>query len=54
MDALGSWIVALVLLLIVALIVRKLWNDKKRGKSSCGNQCGCCPNASLCHTKKQK
>lgn len=50
----GSWIVAFVLIVVVALIVLKLWKDKKRGKSSCGSNCGCCPNSQLCHAKKQK
>lgn len=51
----GSWIVAIVLTAIVLLILYKLKKDKKQGKSSCGNNCGCCPNATLCHdTAKPK
>jgi hypothetical protein len=27
--------------------------DKKRGKSSCGCNCGCCPNSAACHGAKR-
>ncbi|MDO4157109.1 MAG: FeoB-associated Cys-rich membrane protein [Oscillospiraceae bacterium] len=45
----GSIIVGLLLLGIVAIIIWKLRSDRKKGKSSCGGTCGGCPNASHCH-----
>lgn len=42
----GTIIVLAVLILIVALIVRKLHADKKKGIHSCGGHCGGgCPGA---------
>lgn len=37
----GTIIVGLILLAIVALIVRKLVRDKRSGKGGCGCGCGC-------------
>lgn len=39
---LGSIIVVLVLLAVVALIVRRLALDRKAGKHICGGSCGSC------------
>ena len=39
---LGSIVVVLVLLAIVALIVRRLVMDRKAGKHICGGSCGSC------------
>ncbi|MCC8042932.1 MAG: FeoB-associated Cys-rich membrane protein [Oscillospiraceae bacterium] len=50
----GTIIVLAVLVLIVALIVRGIVSDKKKGKSSCGAKCGCCPNSALCHKTTDK
>ena len=51
----GSIVVALFLLAVVALIVRRLSLDKKAGKHICGGSCGggCqgCPMAGKCHSK---
>lgn len=38
----GSILVGAILLVIVALIVRKLVKDKRAGKSSCGGNCSAC------------
>jgi len=42
----GTAIVGLVLLLIVAAVIRKMIKDHKAGKHSCGGNCagcsGCC------------
>ena len=38
----GSIVVVLFLLLVVALIVRRLALDKKAGKHICGGSCGSC------------
>ena len=51
----GSIVVALFLLTVVALIVRRLILDKKAGKHICGGSCGggCngCPMQGKCHSK---
>ena len=51
----GTIIVGLILVLIVALIIRSMVKDKKSGKSSCGGNCGACgacPHGSLCDNSK--
>lgn len=45
----GTIAVGIPLLGILALIVRSLLNDKKKGKSSCGSACSGCPNSHMCH-----
>ena len=45
----GTIIVSLLLTGIVVLIVVRLRKDRKKGKCSCGGQCGCCPMAGSCH-----
>ena len=45
----GTIIVALIIIGIVSAIIIKMIKDKKSGKSSCGCNCGCCPNSSACH-----
>ncbi|MEE0325323.1 MAG: FeoB-associated Cys-rich membrane protein [Butyricicoccus sp.] len=45
----GTIIVLLVLVIIVAAIVCKLYSDKKKGIHSCGGHCGGgCPGCSSC------
>jgi flagellar biogenesis protein FliO len=46
---LGTILVALVLIAIVALIVRKLIRDKRSGRSSCGCGCANCAMHGKCH-----
>ncbi|WP_298484107.1 FeoB-associated Cys-rich membrane protein [uncultured Ruminococcus sp.] len=53
MDSIGTWIVILILAAIITLVVWKLVKDKRNGKSSCGCNCGCCPNSQLCHSKTE-
>ena len=55
---LGSIVVVLVLLAVVALIVRRLVMDRKAGKHICGGSCGSCgggcqgcPMQGQCHGK---
>ena len=38
----GSIVVALVLIVMVAMIIRFLVRSKKSGKSSCGGNCAAC------------
>ncbi len=45
----GTVIVTLVMIAIAAAIIVTMRKDKKKGKSSCGYNCGCCPMAGTCH-----
>lgn len=47
-------IVSLILLTIVALVIRKLRKDKKRGITSCGTSCSNCAMAGSCKDFRQK
>ena len=44
----GSILICLVLLAVVALILRSLLRQKKQGKSSCGCGCSSCPMSASC------
>lgn len=44
-------IVSLVLIAVVIGIVAIMRRDKKKGKSSCGCECGSCPMSGSCHRK---
>ena len=44
-------LISLVLAGGVAAIVIGMLKDKKKGKSSCGGNCGCCPMGGSCHKK---
>lgn len=52
-ENLGTIVVGVILLAIVALIIIKMLKDKKRGKSSCGCGCEHCQNAPYCHPPKK-
>ena len=45
----GTLIVCALLLALVGGIVFKMIRDRKKGKSACGCDCGCCPMSSACH-----
>ena len=45
----GTLFVALILLTVVSLICTSLIRDKKRGKCSCGGNCGSCAGCAGCH-----
>lgn len=47
----GTIVVGIILLLVVAIVIRKLYRDKKQGKSSCGCGCENCASAGMCHKK---
>jgi len=47
-------IVSLILLAVVALVIRKLLKDKKRGITSCGTSCSGCAMAGNCKDFHQK
>ncbi len=42
-------LISLVLIAIVAIIIRSIVKDKKKGKSLCGGNCGHCPMGGSCH-----
>jgi uncharacterized protein (UPF0333 family) len=50
----GTVLVLVILLAVVGLIVYSMIKDKKSGKSSCGCNCGCCPNSASCHGAEAK
>ncbi len=45
----GTILVCIVLLVVVGLIVKKIVDDKKQGRSSCGNNCSHCAMHGQCH-----
>lgn len=51
LENIGTIIVSLVILAVVAFIVIKMIKDRKKGKSSCGCGCSNCPSSSMCHSK---
>ena len=48
----GSILICLVLLAVVALILRSLLRQKKQGESSCGCGCADCAMHGSCHSAK--
>lgn len=48
-NNIGSVIAVLALIGIIAAIIIKMVVDKKKGKSSCGCNCGCCAMKDSCH-----
>ncbi|MBO4748285.1 MAG: FeoB-associated Cys-rich membrane protein [Clostridiales bacterium] len=53
-DNLGTIIISLILLVVVGLVIYKMISDKRKGKSSCGCNCGSCPSSSICHSRKSQ
>ena len=47
----GTILISLVLLAVVALIIRSMVHDKKQGKSSSGGNCAGCAACGACHNK---
>ncbi|MDE5853896.1 MAG: FeoB-associated Cys-rich membrane protein [Ruminococcus sp.] len=50
----GTFFVAIALIVLISLIVVKLVHDKRAGKSSCGNGCQHCAMHAQCHKAKEK
>lgn len=46
----GSMLVAAILAAVVILVILKLKSNRKKGKTSCGCDCGHCPSSGMCHT----
>ena len=49
LDNGGTLLLCLVLAAAVALIVRYLYRNHKKGRSSCGCGCAHCPSRGMCH-----
>ncbi len=47
-------IICALLIAAVTAIIIKLVSDKKKGRSSCGCNCGSCPMAGACHGGNKK
>ena len=52
-ENIGTIVVAAILLVVVAFAVRSIIVSKKRGKCSCGCDCGSCAMSTTCHEKKR-
>lgn len=50
----GTGSVLLVLCAVVGAVIYSMVRDKKKGKSSCGGNCGCCPMGAKCHSASGK
>ena len=48
-ENLGTIVISVVLLAIVAAIIASMIRDKKKGKSTCGNNCSHCALSGSCH-----
>ena len=48
-NNLGTILITLVLILIVAGVIYSIVRDKKKGKSLCGGNCGHCAMGCSCH-----
>ncbi len=53
MEHVGTIIVCLILLAVIALAIRTLRKDKAQGKSSCGAGCAGCAMRGSCHGGKK-
>lgn len=49
LENLGTILICLLIVFGIILAVRKLIQDKKNGKSRCGDNCNCCPHSGTCH-----
>lgn len=45
----GTLLAGVITLAVVSLIIVKLIRDKKKGKKSCGCDCGSCSASAVCH-----
>ena len=44
----GTIIISIILIVLVALIIRTMIRDKKMGKSTCGGSCASCKMCAAC------
>ncbi|MBO4560303.1 MAG: FeoB-associated Cys-rich membrane protein, partial [Lachnospiraceae bacterium] len=47
----GTIVIALILIAAVVFAVRSIVMQKKKGRCSCGCDCGSCPMSDSCHQK---
>lgn len=52
LENIGTIIFFMLVASVIGAVLCKLHKDKKNGRSSCGCNCGCCPNSGLCHADK--
>lgn len=52
-DNLGTIVVTLLLIAIVVAIINKLIQDKRKGISSCGHNCGSCAMSGSCRRLRE-
>ena len=45
----GTILISLALLAVVITVIAVMRKDKKKGKSTCGGNCGHCPMSGSCH-----
>lgn len=48
-ENIGTILICLVLLSVVAGVILILWRDRRKGKSPCGCNCGHCSMSGSCH-----
>ena len=53
-ENLGTILVSVILIVIVALIIRIMIRDKKMGKSTCGGSCASCKMCAACRQAGKK
>lgn len=53
-ENMGTILITLLLVLMVAGIIHTLIKDKKQGKSSCGGNCAHCGMCKACHKSHMK
>ena len=51
-ENIGTSLITLALIALVALIVKTMAKDRKKGKTSCGCNCAHCAMAGSCHKGK--
>ncbi len=51
-ENIGTILVSLVLIVIVALIIRKMIRDRRQGKRSCSCGCEGCASRGMCQREK--
>ncbi len=52
MSNASTIIISILLVVMVVSIIIKIYNDKKKGRSSCGAGCSHCPMSAGCHKRK--
>ncbi|MGN0669043.1 MAG: FeoB-associated Cys-rich membrane protein [Oscillospiraceae bacterium] len=50
----STLIISLVLAVVLFFVGRKIYKDKRAGKSLCGGKCSGCPNGCACHKDNAK